>query len=289
MTMPFDGVKYRDASYTLPTYYHPKAAFQAQALSNCLRNSYFAAGHNSRLILQQVYGTNFEDLQANDERVTVRSMTDRAIAKGRAFIPLNVTHCRAAVSFSALALGMSSANFLIECVPDTQGGGKPSAVGSSEVEIESNVSGGWHFNAAQEIGDITPARAVTVQADLSEIELGQACTITVSVNAAQKGKTNPTQGWTTSGSDMLIQSTGHSFSAGEFVIFSTPKWFYRQPPPFDNWHSFEIQATTSTEVEITERPTDSFPGDEQEGGTLTLTPYPIPIRPHFVSVFLGVD
>ena len=99
--MAFDGKKYDGVEYTLPSNYAPDSPFQSEGISNCLTNSYFAAQQNSRLVLQQVYGSNMNLAPSDQKNYTITSVAGQTIAKGYAYIPSSVTHLVATVVFSA--------------------------------------------------------------------------------------------------------------------------------------------------------------------------------------------
>jgi hypothetical protein len=191
--MSFDGLKYKSAAYTLPTYYHPGAPFQSQAVANCLQNSYFAGQQNARLVLQAVFPSPVGLPYANQEDLVVHNGSDVLIAEGYAFLPENITHLCAAINYGAISMDggkidhkLKITNASAATLSTTQTDVIPS-LGASRPPANTYSALGWppglatHSSGAAR-AQPTATSSVNIELEKSgtpSIALGQVCTIEV--------------------------------------------------------------------------------------------------------------
>lgn len=193
--MSFDGNKYRAADYTLPTYYHPGAAFQSQAVANCLKNSYFAAQQNSRLILQAVFPINLKLLNSTQAEFMVNASAVVEICKGHIFIPEKVTHLCASINYAAMskeggqvAHKLKITNASAETLNERKDDFLPSGTATAPPASTYSALGFPPGLANQNLADFQPMGTSSVEVELEKagsasITLGQLCTIEVSAFA----------------------------------------------------------------------------------------------------------
>jgi len=189
--MSFDGLKYKSAAYTLPTYYHPGAPFQSQAVANCLQNSYFAAQQNGRLVLQAVFPLPVGLPYASQDDLVVQNTAGVIIAKGYAFIPENITHLCASINFAAMSVDggevdhkLKITNASAATLSTTQTDDIP-AGGASRPPANTYSALGYPPGLAnQNFADLQPTATSSVNIELEKsgtpsITLGNLCTIEV--------------------------------------------------------------------------------------------------------------
>lgn len=187
--MSFDGNKYRAGDYTLPTYYHPGAAFQSQAVANCLKNSYFAAQQNSRLVMQCVYPQTVGLPFATQENFTVYNNNWTKIAHCEVFLPLGITHLVCSANYAALSTEGGEVGHKIVATNATS----ETLENTHTVPIPSSASIGGVFGnrpglANQNLADFQPMGTSGVELELEKagsasITLGGLFTIDVYANA----------------------------------------------------------------------------------------------------------
>ena len=193
--MSFDGKKYNSARYTLPTYYHPHAAFQSQAVANCLQNAYFAAQQNSRLVLQAVFPATIALNYVTQEEFSVSSTALVQIAKGYAFIPDKVTHVTASINYAALSVEGGKVDHKLTvtnsvtptpgAVTQTKSDPIPPGIPGRSASPSNNVLGYPPGLANQNLSDFQPVSTSTVSVRIEKADGGvnlpvnQLCTIEV--------------------------------------------------------------------------------------------------------------
>ncbi len=193
--MSFVGNIYRAADYTLPTYYHPGAAFQSQAVANCLKNSYFAAQQNSRLILQAVFPINLKLISSTQAEFMVNASAMVEICKGHVFIPEKVTHLCASINYAAMskeggqvAHKLKITNASAETLDERKDDFLPSGTATAPPASTYSALGFPPGLANQNLADFQPMGSSSVEVELEKsgvaaITLGQLCTIEVSAFA----------------------------------------------------------------------------------------------------------